>query len=261
MKLPKLKLSGVVRDAQKTVGKYSPQILTGIGIAGMITTTVLAVKATPKALTLIEEKKKELQSDALTPVDTVKATWKCYIPAVSTGVLSAACLIGANSIGTRRTAALATAYKISETALHEYKDAVLESVGEEKVKEIKEKVAEKKAQKLEIDEDDIIVTTKGKDLCLDPWSERTFTSSMEAIKKTINELNNSMMFDMSGYASLNDFYKKLGLTPTKAGDVLGWNIMDGLIEDDISSWITKDGKPCLVIDFVNAPEYGFQRNY
>lgn len=33
--------------------KRSPEILIGFGIAGMITTTVLAVKATPKALMLI----------------------------------------------------------------------------------------------------------------------------------------------------------------------------------------------------------------
>ena len=37
--------------------KNSPAILTGLGIAGGITTTVLAVKATPKALKLIEESK------------------------------------------------------------------------------------------------------------------------------------------------------------------------------------------------------------
>ena len=37
--------------------KHSPEILTGVGIAGMITTTVLAVKATPKALRLIDDKK------------------------------------------------------------------------------------------------------------------------------------------------------------------------------------------------------------
>ena len=49
MKLPKLNLSKVAKNMQHTLGKYSPQILTGIGVAGMITTVVLAVKATPKA--------------------------------------------------------------------------------------------------------------------------------------------------------------------------------------------------------------------
>ena len=137
-------LSKIVRSVQYTLGKYTPQILTGIGVAGMVTTVVLAVKATPKALTLIEDKKEELDTDKLTVVDTVKAAWKPYIPAVATGILSTVCIIGGNAVGTRRTAALAAAYKISETALHEYKDAVVETIGEEKSKEVKEKVVQNK---------------------------------------------------------------------------------------------------------------------
>ena len=138
MKLPKLNLSKVAKNMQHTLGKYSPQILTGIGVAGMITTVVLAVKATPKALELIEDKKEELDAGKLTVVDTVKVAWKPYIPAAITGVLSTICIVGGNAVGTRRTAALAAAYKISETALHEYKDAIVETVGEEKAKEVKE---------------------------------------------------------------------------------------------------------------------------
>ena len=71
--------------------KHSPEILTGIGIAGMIMTTVLAVKATPKALELIEKQKKEEQTDDLTPIEVVKTTWKCYVPAVATGAASITC--------------------------------------------------------------------------------------------------------------------------------------------------------------------------
>ncbi len=52
--LPTTYLQSITRKAMK---KHSPEILTGIGIAGMITTTVMAVKATPKALILLEEKK------------------------------------------------------------------------------------------------------------------------------------------------------------------------------------------------------------
>ena len=45
--------------AKATLSKKSPEILTGLGIAGMVTTTVLAVKATPKALELIEDEKRQ----------------------------------------------------------------------------------------------------------------------------------------------------------------------------------------------------------
>ena len=50
----------IVNDVKTTLSKHAPEILTGIGIAGMVTTTVLAVRATPKALMLIDAKKQEV---------------------------------------------------------------------------------------------------------------------------------------------------------------------------------------------------------
>lgn len=96
------------------IKKHSPEILTGIGIAGMITTTVMAVRATPKALILIEERKEEIGAEKLEAMDMVKTAWACYIPAAITGTLSVACLIGASSVNARRNAALATAYATPE---------------------------------------------------------------------------------------------------------------------------------------------------
>ena len=123
----KLNLSKIVKGVQVGLTKHSSEILTGIGIAGMITTTILAVKATPKALGLIEESKKEWGVDELSPIDTIKVAWKPYIPAMATGVASVACLIGASSVNMKRNAALATAYKLSETAFSEYKEKVVET--------------------------------------------------------------------------------------------------------------------------------------
>ena len=89
----KTKLSQFTKNVRMSMSKHSPEILTGIGIAGMVTTTVLAVRATPKALKIIEEKKREEDVDKLKPVEIVKSTWKCYIPAAITGATSLACLI------------------------------------------------------------------------------------------------------------------------------------------------------------------------
>ena len=63
--------SKIAKDAKRVLSKHSPEILTGIGLAGMITSTVLAVKATPKALKRIEEAKEE-KGEELTKVETVK---------------------------------------------------------------------------------------------------------------------------------------------------------------------------------------------
>ena len=114
----KKRFSGVVRNVRASMKKHSPEILTGTGIAGMIVTTVMAVKATPKALILLEEKKDEYETDTLTPIEVIKTTWTCYIPSALIGGVSILCLIGASSVNLRRNAALATAYTLSETALY-----------------------------------------------------------------------------------------------------------------------------------------------
>lgn len=44
-----------IKTVKQGFGKRSPEILLGIGIASGITATVLAVKATPKALELLTE--------------------------------------------------------------------------------------------------------------------------------------------------------------------------------------------------------------
>ena len=138
-------MTALFKDIRMAVSKHSPEILTGLGIAGMITTTFLAVKATPKVLDIIEDKKKELgldQSENLRPVEVVKVAWKPYIPAVITGVTSVACLIGANSVNVRRNAALATAYNLSTTALAENNHQKIETIGVSKEKEVRDKIAE-----------------------------------------------------------------------------------------------------------------------
>lgn len=120
--MKKSNISKVLSSVRTSMAKHSPEILTGIGIAGMITTTVMAVRATPKALILIEDRKEEIGAEELEVADVVKTTWFCYIPAVITGTLSIACLIGASSVNAKRNAALATAYTLSESALKDYQE-------------------------------------------------------------------------------------------------------------------------------------------
>lgn len=248
--------SKFIQDARASVVKHSPEILTGIGIAGMITTTVLAVRATPKALQLIEEEKRREDKDELTPVETVKAVWKCYIPAAITCVTSAACLIGASSVHVKRNAALATAYKLSETALTEYREKVIETIGEKKEQVVREKVNQEQIDKNPVVNNEIIITGEGTSLCLDPISKRYFESDIELIRRVENELNRRMLHDICGSASLNEFYGEIGLEYTDIGDELGWNT-EHLIDLSITPGMAKNGKPCLVIGHNNAPKWDF----
>lgn len=253
----KLNLSQIAKNAQTAIKKHSPEILTGIGIAGMITTTVMAVRATPKALVLIDNKLDELEVDNLTPVETVKAAWSCYIPAAVTGALSVACLIGASSVNVRRNAALATAYTLSESALKGYQEKVIETIGEKKEQSIKDSIAKDKLDKNPVGKREVIITEKGNTLCYDAVSGRYFRSDIDIIKKAVNEINRNMLTDM--YVSLNDFYYEIGLDNTKLGDDLGWNVNEGLIDLDFSSQLATDGTPCLVIDYRVAPRYDYHK--
>lgn len=259
--MDKPNMAALAKDIKMKMSKYSPEILTGIGIAGMITTTVMAVRATPKALELIEDKKEELDihpSEKLHPVDVVKATWKCYVPATITGVTSVACLIGASSVNARRNAALATAYNLSATALADYKEKVIETIGEKKEQAVRNKVAEEKINKEPVNQSAIIVNANGTTRCFDTITKQRFTSDIEAIKRVVNELNRRMI-NGEDYVSLNDFYSEIGMQPVSIGEDLGWNVTRGLIEIDFSAQLDTDGVPCIVLDYAVAPKRGFNR--
>ena len=258
--------------------KHSPEILTGVGIAGMITTTVLAVKATPKALRLIDDKKMEVfdnldQKDvpgnntdytdvSLTPIEVVKTAWKPYIPSVVTGVAAITCLIGASSVNAKRNAALATAYELSKTALIEYKEKVIETVGEKKEEVIREKVAQKKVDEKPVTNSEVIVAGSGEVLFLEPASMRYFKSDLETIRGIINDLNERMITGMEGYISLTDFYNEIGLSHTSTSDYMGWNLYrDGQIKVNFPAAKTEKGEPCLVLDYHIEPRYDYSKNY
>ena len=251
----KLSLKNIASDIKTTMVKNAPGILVGVGIVGMAGTTVLAVRATPKAIALIEAKKRELDIDSLTPVETVKTTWKCYIPAAVTGVMSTACLIGASSVSARRNAALATAYNLTRVALNDYKEAVVETIGEKKEQVVRDTVAKNRIEKDPVKTTEVIVTERGTTLCYDAVFGRYFRSDIDTIKRAVNELNRSIVSSM--YASLNEFYDEIGLPPIEIGDKLGWNVDDGQIEVEFSSQLAADGTPCLVISFNVAPNYGY----
>lgn len=240
---------------RKKVSDKSPEILMGAGIAGMLTSTVLAVKATPKVYEMIKEEEEYL-NDRLTPKEKVKIAWKPYLPAALTFGVSAACLIGSNHVKTKRGALLATAYSLSERALLDYKDKVIEVVGEEKEREIRDAVSRDRMNKEPMEESKVIVTGYGDSLCLDLISGRYFRCDMNKIQKAVNDLNYRLLNDL--YASVNDFYELLGLGCIPTGFELGWNIEDGQLDIYYSAQITDDGQPCIVINHNNMPKASYQ---
>ncbi|MDR1753442.1 MAG: DUF6353 family protein [Eubacterium sp.] len=259
-------LSKIAKGIQESLKKHSPEILTGIGIAGMITTAIMAVKATPKALRILQDKwDNELGEEIIssegreqfTPIEVAKYAWTCYVPAAILGGMSIVCLIGASSINSRRRAALAAAYAISESAQKEYKGKVVDVIGEKKEQEVREAIAKNKIDKDPVGNREVIITKSGNTLCYDCISGRYFKSDIERLKQAMNKLNRDMLVDM--YISLNDFYYEIGLGHIAIGNDLGWNINNGLIDLYFSSHLAEDGTPCVVINYTLAPRYDYNR--
>lgn len=244
------------------IKKRSPALLMGVGIAGMITTTILAVRATPKALELMDERKQEDETEELTPVEVVQTVWKCYIPAAVTAGIGIACLIESHKIHGRRNAALAAVYSLSESALREYQEKVIETVGEKKEAKIRDEIDKDRVTKNPPSHNKVYETGKGNTLCYDSLSGRYFKSDMDQIKRALNNTNEQLLNDM--YISLNEFYTELGLEEIEVGDFVGWDIQKGQIKLSFSSQLTSDtnpfiseGIPCLVISHINPPHYRY----
>lgn len=233
--------------------KHSPEILIGMGIAGAASSVIFAVKATPKAMILLEEKRQELGVEKLEAKEIIKTAAPVYIPTVVSFGVSVACIVGASSVNARRNAALTAAYTLSESTLRTYRDKVLETVGEDKEREIRQKAAIEQQQSTTEPQTLVVSSAAGQLKCFDSLSGRYFVSTKNEIDKAVNEFNRQLRDDMR--ISLNDWYDLIGLDTNKLGDMLGWDIERGYVETCYASRLDEDGLPCLVVNYVEPPHY------
>lgn len=243
------------------VRKHSPAILTVLGLAGMVTTVVMACKVTPKANDILEdlhEKQAELEEKNSTAVQVfkdVKAVTPVYLPSILMGTVSAACILGSYSIGTKRTAALATAYDISQRTLRTYQDKVIETIGERKEEKIRDEIAKDKIVKNPPVQEEIIGTGDGNMLFLDAVTGRYFRSTVDTIRKAESLLNRRLYTEM--YVSLNDFYDEINLPHCGIGDDVGWNV-DNELDFYFSSQLTQNNEACHVLEYDICPRYDYR---
>lgn len=260
-----MNIGAIVSRARKAAADNTPTILTAIGVTGTITTVLLASKASFKASQILMDVEaglitqdaygEEFDHEDFDFRCKVENTWKLYIPAATTGVITLACIVTANHVNTRRAAALASAYSVSQEAFREYKDKVFEKVGEKKEKVIRDEIAQDRVDK---NPPGPIVLVGNNVLCLDTHSGRYFDCNMEDIRKAVNDINWQILND--NYASLTDFWELLGLSRTAESDEIGWNT-DTKFEVQYSAALSEDGKPVLAIDFRTTPVRSFYRLY
>lgn len=224
---------------------FAGTILFGITIASSIKETRRAV-----------EEEKEFTEETTTK-DKVMTYGKIYAPTIAFGTASLVCVCAGNWMYVKRLGAIAAAYKITESAYKDYKDEVLEFIGEKKEKEVKDRVAQKRVN--ESTPNEIADVKPGKTLCYDTVFGRYFESDIESIRQAVNQLNYELGHGAYNYISVNDFWEAIGLEPADMGDRLGWHSDFGLIEVTYSSTLTLDGVPCLAISYEVTPGYEFDK--
>ena len=257
MKNLKEKMVKVYNKSEMKVRKYSPEILAGVGVVGVIASTVMACKATTKLNDILAESKEQLEqiktvavdpayADKYTEDDAKKDTTityvqtgvkvaKLYTPSVILCASSLGCLLASNNILKKRNAALSAAYMTVDKSFKEYRRRVAERFGDEVEKEIRYNIKAKEIVTVDEEGNEVKETVKVMEGADNPTTysdyARFFDESCPAWQND-PEYNLTFLRAQQQYANdllkaqgrlfLNDVYKMLGIDITKAGQVVGW---------------------------------------
>lgn len=244
----------IIKSLERLARKRSPEILVAIGIVSMGSAVVFAIKDTPKAVKIIDEKTEE-KGEELTPVEKVKATAKVYIPSAVAFTAGTACIIGASSIHLHRNAALAAAASLTDATFKSYRETVQEKIGKDAEKDISTEVAAKTMAQHPVDATPVANRPVGDNTtwCFDPLSGRYFWSSINSIEKAVNLFNKQMRDEVR--LSCNEWYDYLGIDHADLGDDNGWDIdRNGYLELSWGSKLDDKGTPTLVLVYTNPPK-------
>lgn len=241
-----------------TFKKHSPEILIAAGVVGVVSSAVMACKATTKLSGILEEQKEQkdqindyvkdhgytekyTEEDhkkdlAVVTVQSGLKVAKLYAPAVALGTLSLGAILTSNNILRKRNVALAAAYTAVDRSFKEYRGRVIERFGKEldrelryniKAKEIEEVVVnpdgtetiEKKVVEVADNPNEYSDYARFFDVGNDNWSKDPEFNLM-FLKRQQDYANDKLK--EQGYLFLNDVYTMIGIPKTKAGQVVGW---------------------------------------
>jgi hypothetical protein len=246
-------ISSALKGVSTVLKRNSSTILTGLTVAGVLTTGMFAIKAGVETGRYLERRRLQYMDDK-TPMPTRKEiiidVWKDYIPAAGFAVITVSCAISAQSINLRRQAALVSAFTISESALREYQDQV-SRIAPTKDRQARDLIAAKEIEDNPVTSKEVLIVNNAADqLFYESLTGRYFMSSMEEVRKAINDINFTITSQV--YASQNDFYRLLGLGRVDLGDEFGWSDT-GPLEVDFSTHMTDDNRAAIVLKYIREP--------
>lgn len=220
------------------LSRNASTILTCVGGVGVVATSIMAVKATPKATRLLEEAKEE-KGENLTKFEVVKTAAPVYIPAIVTGVATIACIFGANALNQRKQASLMSAYALLDSSYKNFKMKVEELYGEGAIAEVRKEIVKDQYEREDVSVED------DKLLFYDEFSERYFNATMADVLRAEYEINKKI--SLWGGAFLNEFYEWLDIPPVDYGTVLGWST-GSLMGETWGNWLDFDHKKVVMDD-------------
>lgn len=240
------------------IKKASPEIMVVAGVVGVVTSTVMACKATTKVNDILEETRKQvddvhnvLDSDIITEEEynnddakkdlaiiytqTGVKLIKLYAPSVIVGALSITGILASHKILKKRNVALTAAYATIDRSFKEYRGRVVERFGKELDRELRYNIKAQEIEEKTVDKDGNETIEKKTISVVDPnmYSDyaRIFDNgsmgwtkdpeyNLMFLKLQQNQANDRLR--AQGYLFLNDVYDMLGIPRTKAGQIVGW---------------------------------------
>jgi len=270
-------INNVVARNALLAQRSSPGILLGVGIVGMVGSTVLACRATLKMEEVLDETRGKLEmAKTLEHVEYsekdrkrdisliyfqtgVKVT-RLYSPAIIVGVISIAALTKSHNILTSRNAALTAAYTALDKGFNQYRARVIEKYGEdqdrdfrygtEQVEIVDPKTNKKKIVK-RVSSDEPSIYARFFDQSSSSWSKEP-EYNLIFLKAQQNYAND--LLHARGHVLLNDVYDMLGIPRSKAGAVVGWVLSRNGTTDDFVNFGVFEDRSDKVRDFVNGRE-------
>lgn len=243
-------ITDLLKVAQTAVRTNSPAILTGVGIAGTVTTAALTGRAAFRLGKRHEYYVNSRFEDERGVKELLKEDWKEFVPPVLSGVSTVVAIFGVNHIHNRRGAAITAAYTLTERAYSEYREKVQETFGENKERKVRDEIAQDRVNADPVSTREVIITGNGDVLCYETMTGRYFKSNVEALRKVQNDINQEIVTQM--YASQNDYFEAIGLSRVSQGDDIGWNVA-AMLEMQFSAVLSENSEPCICVGYTFLP--------
>jgi len=270
-------ISRTVARNSLQIQKASPQVLLGVGIVGMVGSTVLACRATLKVDTVLDEAKSKLdlakglehpdysEKDRSRDISLIYfqsgvKVARLYAPAVIVGVASIYALRTSHGILTKRNLALTAAYSALESGFDQYRARVVEKYGEDEDRnlrygsqevEIVDPETKKKKKVTRVGLEDPSIYARFFDSYSPSWNKEP-EYNLVFLKCQQNYAND--LLRSRGHVFLNEVYDMLGIPRSKAGAVVGWLLSPNGETDNFVNFGVFDGREQVARDFVNGLE-------